>query len=422
MAKFCLPDPVVTILGPDPTHRSCVLNGNSFQQDAITSFNSWQYAVFYSSSSGGPPEPLYVHLARRKLPRGPWQILVFGDYRQTVDDSHNSAQLGLCHGDGTVHLSFDHHCDRYVPHLSHGPLHASKRRGLRLRYRVSVRGLATTPERFSWHPDLFTPTLDYLPGLPSTHKPFGYVTYPRFGVMGHDMFCSFRDGKAGLGDDHLYIYRAEAGHFSYVGKHLTGVQSNPYVHGIDYQNGRLHISWVYRAFVHYDGWDDPLDTKHKQQAGPNSAANNHNICYAFSDDKGYTWKNAGGKVVASLERGETVTNYSDGIVAVEIPKRSGLSNQESQAVDLTGGMHILNRGRTSEGAYVWKHYYRPSEGTWHGSLAFPVPPGLIPPLTKPKANGKSELSVLSVATTGGNLQLVPAASCLSSCPTLQPTQ
>jgi hypothetical protein len=94
-----------------------MLNGNSFQQDAICTLNGWQYAVFYSyshrhSSSAPPTDPLYVHLARRKLPDGPWEVLVFEDYPQTADDGHNTVQMGICPGDGTIHLSYDHHCDR----------------------------------------------------------------------------------------------------------------------------------------------------------------------------------------------------------------------------------------------------------------------------------------------------------------------
>jgi hypothetical protein len=232
----------------------------------------------------------------------------------------------------------------------------------RLRYRYSVRGLASRPEKFPWRPDLFTPTLDYLPGLPSTHQHFGYVTYPRFGLMGDDMFCSFRDGKAGLGDDYLYLYRADAGYFVYVGRHLRGIQSNPYVHGMDYRNGRFHITWVYRGFVYYEGWDDLLDLKHKTQRGPNDSSNNHNICYAYSDDRGYSWKNGQGKVIADLNNGETISNDSEGIVAFDVPKGSGLSNQESQAVDQDGGVHVLNRGHTKDGAYMWKHLYRRPDG------------------------------------------------------------
>lgn len=94
---MALADPIVSLLGPDPSHRKCVLNGNAFQQDAIQSFNGWQYACFYSPLSradSAAAEPLFVHLARRKLPRGQWEILVFEDYPQTTDDGHNTIQVG----------------------------------------------------------------------------------------------------------------------------------------------------------------------------------------------------------------------------------------------------------------------------------------------------------------------------------------
>lgn len=107
-----LDTPKVSVLGPDPTHRKHAINGYAFQQDAITSFNGWQYAVFYSSRApGSTPEPLFVHLTRRILPDGPWETIVFEDYPQTTDDGHNTVQIGICPGDGTIHLSYDHHCD-----------------------------------------------------------------------------------------------------------------------------------------------------------------------------------------------------------------------------------------------------------------------------------------------------------------------
>jgi len=107
-----LPEPAITVLGADPSHRRCILNGNAFQQDAIASFRGWQYAAFYSFLEA--PEPLYIHIARRQLPYGPWQVLILDDYPQTVDDGHNTVQLGICPGDGTIHLSYDHHCDMYA--------------------------------------------------------------------------------------------------------------------------------------------------------------------------------------------------------------------------------------------------------------------------------------------------------------------
>ncbi|KAL2256158.1 hypothetical protein VTK26DRAFT_2094 [Humicola hyalothermophila] len=350
-----LSDPTTVVLGPDPAHRRCRINCYAFQQHALISFNGWQYAAYYSFLQPGPRlEPLYVHLGRRQLPRGAWEFVVFKDYPQTTDDGHNTVQLGICPGDGTIHLSYDHHCDI-------------------LRYRHSIRGLATDPDQFEWTSALFTQTLDHLPGLPSSHRHFGYVTYPRFESAQDDLLFSCRDGKAGLGNDHLYIYRANMGWFAFVGTPLTGIQSNPYVHGMDYRNKRLHVTWVYRGFVHYEGWDDPSDTKHKQQAGPNGAENNHNICYAYSDDKGYTWKNGAGRVIANLRDGGTITNDSEGIVAFAIPKKSGLTNQEAQAVDQDGGVHVLNRDTMDGGTRpAWKHYYRSPCGTWAQRKLSPV--------------------------------------------------
>lgn len=215
---------------------------------------------------------------------------------------------------------------------------------------------------FEWTSSLFTPTLDYLPGIPSTHKHFSYVTYPRLGALSENtIFMSLRDGKAGDGSDHLYLYRAATGFWEFVGTPLTGVHSNPYVHGWTFRDGVLHVTWVYRGFVWYEGWDDLTDTKHKQQAGPNGAENNHNICYAYSDDFGHTWKNSAGRVIADLRKGETIANDAPGIVAFEIPKGKGLINQEAQAVDPDGGVHVLNRD-TLDGQHLWKHYYRSPEG------------------------------------------------------------
>lgn len=52
---------------------------------------------------------------------------------------------------------------------------------------------------------------------------------------------------------------------------------------------------------------------------------------------------------------------AEGIVAFSIPKNSGLTNQEAQAVDRDGGVHVLNRDRIG-GELQWKHYYRSPAG------------------------------------------------------------
>lgn len=105
-------EPTITTLGPDPptVHR---INSNAFQQSALTTFRERQYAAFYTSSSPAPDSPRYVNLARRTIPQGAWEIITFTDYQQTADDGHNTISIGICTGDGTIHVSFDHHCDEY---------------------------------------------------------------------------------------------------------------------------------------------------------------------------------------------------------------------------------------------------------------------------------------------------------------------
>lgn len=108
-----LSDPKVAILGPDPPrmHR---INANSFQQHALVTANGWQYAALWAPKSPGGSGACSLTLGRRNVDADAagWEFLTFGDYEQTVDDGHNTISIGVCLGDGTVHLSFDHHCDR----------------------------------------------------------------------------------------------------------------------------------------------------------------------------------------------------------------------------------------------------------------------------------------------------------------------
>lgn len=175
------------------------------------------------------------------------------------------------------------------------------------------------------------------------------------------MFFSARNGQAGQGDDLLYVYRAATASYEFIGTHLKGINNNPYVHGMNYRFGRLHVTWVYRGFVYYKELGDPHSSAHKQHAGPNGPENNYNICYAYSDDGGYTWKNGQEETIARLARSESVLPDSPGIVAFDIPKRCGLMNQESQAVDGDGGIHVLNRC-AMDGQTIWTDFYRAPSG------------------------------------------------------------
>jgi hypothetical protein len=113
--KMLLQPPTISVLAQDPerVHR---INGNSFQQNAIITVNSWQYATFYTDHLGGEKQDCcYVNIARRRLDElqgATWETLTFLDYQQTHDDGHNTISIGICEEDGTIHVSFDHHCDK----------------------------------------------------------------------------------------------------------------------------------------------------------------------------------------------------------------------------------------------------------------------------------------------------------------------
>jgi len=124
------------------------------------------------------------------------------------------------------------------------------------------------------------------------------------------------------------------------------------------------VSWTNRHFLDYEGADDSSSTAHKTQAGPNGPENNQDLCHAFSDDLGESWKV---QLEGSMKTQDVATLTSDSrdggiistakkVVVVAIPKDSGIMNQEAQCVDPHGGFHVLNRDNVS-GKERWKHYY-----------------------------------------------------------------
>jgi hypothetical protein len=147
----------------------------------------------------------------------------------------------------------------------------------------------------------------------------------------------------------------------YAGQYLTGISNSPYINGLDYRQSRIHVSWCYRNFIQFDALASP--DAHKQQAGPNGPENN----YAFSDDRGETWKSSDGHVLANLasKGGEgvevTIKPNADGARVFDIPMHSGILNQEGQAIDWEGGFWALNREKVN-GEEKWITYCRDVAG------------------------------------------------------------
>jgi len=99
--------------------------------------------------------------------------------------------------------------------------------------------------------------------------------------------------------------------------------------------------------------------------------------YAYSDDKGVTWRNNDDALVGT--NASPITLNSSGIEVVDLDRRQALINQQGQIVDSEGGVHALMYHRRQEPGFEWQpgdgtffkgdsayhHYYRnPTTGVW----------------------------------------------------------
>ena len=306
------------------------LNGESFQQDGIVSFKGYQYAAFWNSSR-------HVVIARRALPNGSWSSVEFTDYSLAADDAHNTISLGICPGDGTLHLSFDHHSND-------------------LHYRKSMAGLVANPGTAVWTAASFSAVTSSLVGSTTV----ALVTYPRFVTEpdGTKMLFEARIGTSGSGDEYLWEYDAATHSWTALGMYISGTADsiNAYPHGLSYTPGgaRLHLSWC---------WRETPD-----------ASTNHDLLYLYSDDHGRSWKNNAGTTVGTT--GTTfVSKNSVGIKVWTINQNRGLINQEHMAIDTSGRVHVLLShmpdAQADDATFTsarsksqFFDYWRNSSGTW----------------------------------------------------------
>jgi len=350
------------------------INGLSFQQEALLTFNGWQYITYYNGSRR-------VCLGRRQLPSGPWQVITFADYTlSTTTDAHNVASLGICPNDGTIHLSFDHHG---------GVLH----------YRVSQAGAAINPGSVAWTAALFGSVRNYL----ESGKSYSSVTYPRFWpTPDGNLQFGYRIDGSGNGDWAMADYNAAAGIWSntrkviiragyYADSKISGSYSrNAYLNGpIGYgPDGTLHLTWCWRETA--------------------TGYANHDIMYAYSQDGGFTWYNniplkgmrigAGanpfqtilgltwmdeelrkiGQSTGNPSTEQLITLDSAVVTVVAMDSYYGLMNQQAQAIDPQGRVHIVMFHCTPEtyqgyswstwgpvGARRYFHYWRDAQGHWY---------------------------------------------------------
>ena len=325
----------------------------SFQQNAILSYKGYQYITFWNKEK-------QVCLSRKKLPEGNWQTIALTDYTSAHDlgDNHYNISFGICKNNGTIHIAFDHHND---------PLH----------YRISTVDLINDPDNADWSADAFSETRNYLvPGqamIDNDDNFDGGITYPRFiSKPDGDLLFECRTGWSGDGNSHLWEYNGSDNSWSHIGEYLHGrsegmpagyINNCGYINGLHYTPGgtRLHVSLVWR--------DSP------------DANTNHDICYAYSDDDGRTWYNSDGVLIGttgSSDVSQLLNLYSEGFQILQVDQNRGLINQEGQAIDSKGGIHILQsylKDGVSESSWYdrrvnafMRHIYQDDNGVWQNDI------------------------------------------------------
>jgi hypothetical protein len=306
------------------------MNGLSFQQEGIVTFNNYQYAAYWNTSR-------HVVIGRRLLPTGTWSWIELTDYTNTINDSHNDIVIGICPGDGTLHLSFDHHDSD-------------------LHYRKTIAGVVTNPNPATWVAASFSPvTSSLVTGVNVT-----VVTYPKFITEpgGLKMLFECRIGISGSGDEYLWEYDSASHTWISLGMFINGTidSVNAYPHGLSYTKGgpRLHLTWCWRET------DD--------------ASTNHDLCYIYSDDHGRTWKNNAGTTVA-VTGTSYVRKSSTGITVWTIPQNRGMINTEHMYADSANRLHVLlslmpdsepddSNFTNARTKCRYFHYWRNSVGVW----------------------------------------------------------
>jgi len=99
---------------------------------------------------------------------------------------------------------------------------------------------------------------------------------------------------------------------------------------------------------------------------------NHDLLYAYSDDRGRTWQNNAGQTIARSGQ-SPIRVDSPGIVVAPIAFGWGMMNQLTQDVDGQGRVHVMlwhnppDAPGPNHDLNAWRyfHYWRDETGKWH---------------------------------------------------------
>ncbi|MFD4505275.1 BNR repeat-containing protein [Streptomyces sp. NPDC058457] len=285
-----------------------LVNNNSFQKNGLFTYKGYQYAGWYTSTG-------YAVVGRRVLGGSSWSTVTLA-HQLKSSDSHNVISMGVSKTDGRLHINMDSHSDGFF-------------------YVRSVAGLLDNPASTSWTSAVFGAVQTSLDGLSLTSQ----FTYPQFvSTPEGKLQLSYRVGISGNGRNALAEYDGSSwtalGEWSgstgtYTSEHGSSTARNMYLHGIDYDvNGRLHSFFTWR----------------EQSAAVmcnSGGITNHDTGYVYSTDRGRTWRNDAGTLVATTGSSDTVAVTDSGLVVDSLNPDHSLMNQESQWTDSAGLPHAI---------------------------------------------------------------------------------
>jgi hypothetical protein len=156
------------------------------------------------------------------------------------------------------------------------------------------------------------------------------------------------NGGSGNADSHFFEYKKGAWIINdpasgkFIDRRWSGGDKtlNAYPHGLVIKNGRRYVTWC---------WRDTPDPK-----------TSHDLCFAYSDDQGKSWKNNEGEIIGMLGD-RPITADSPGVAVIRIPPGMRYQNSGSLAVDDYGGIHVLCRDENGAPTLFRRN---PESGAW----------------------------------------------------------
>ncbi|WP_207421318.1 BNR repeat-containing protein [Desertivirga brevis] len=275
-AQFVFAQVTSSVIGKGWANNS--VNTIIFRKNSLVSYKGYQYAAYYS-------EGKKVVLAKRKSGSQEW-LTRETDFKGKTEDAHNVISI-MVDGEGYLHLAWDHH---------NNPLHYSR---------------SVEPGSL----EMISPTSM----IGRNEKELSYPEFYR--LPDGNLLFFYRDGGSGRGDLIINKYDTKSKTWARLqDKLISGERKrNAYWQAFVDSKGTIHISWVWR--------ESP------------DVSSNHDMCYARSDDGGYTWVKSNGEKY-SLPITATTAEH-----ALNIPQKSELINQTSMGTDKKGNAFIVSYWR-----------------------------------------------------------------------------